>query len=125
MSGEADLRDIRVLVIEDDYYLATDTARALQRAGAEIIGSCSNEQAAWDEIKRATPHSAVVDINLGKGPSFKLARELRRRGVPFVFMTGYDNDAIPLEFENVARLQKPVDPNQIVMLLSTAMGMRV
>ena len=30
MTGEADLSGHRVLVIEDDYYLATDTARALQ-----------------------------------------------------------------------------------------------
>jgi hypothetical protein len=29
MTGEADLSGHRVLVVEDDYYLATDTARAL------------------------------------------------------------------------------------------------
>jgi hypothetical protein len=38
MTNEADLRGHRILVVEDDYYLATDAARALRGAGAEVIG---------------------------------------------------------------------------------------
>lgn len=31
-----------------------------------------------------------------------------RRGVPFIFLTGYDPDIIPPELADVPRLQKPV-----------------
>ncbi|WP_244490516.1 hypothetical protein [Rhizobium sp. Root708] len=55
MTGQADLSGQRVLVVEDDYYLATDTARALKGAGAEVLGPCATEGAARAEIADATP----------------------------------------------------------------------
>ena len=122
MTGEADLRGHRVLVVEDDFYLANDTARALQGVGAEVLGPCSTEEAARDELEEAHPTGAVVDINLGRGPSFALARTLRQQGVAFVFITGYDEAVIPPEFEGVARLQKPVELRQVVGSLAKVLG---
>ena len=118
MTGEADLSGLRVLVIEDDYYLATDAARALQGAGANVLGPCPNEEAARDELANERFDVAVIDINLGAGPSFKLAETLKDRGIPFVFTTGYDPEVIPAEFAGVERLQKPVQLRQIVAAVS-------
>ncbi|WP_283207462.1 HWE histidine kinase domain-containing protein, partial [Methylobacterium oxalidis] len=118
MTGEADLIGLRVLVVEDDYYLATDAARALEGAGAEVLGPCPNEAAARDELEKQRPDAAVVDINLGSGPSFKLAGILKGQGIPFVFTTGYDPEAIPAEFDGVGRLQKPIELRQIVSAVS-------
>lgn len=118
MSGEADLSGHRILVVEDDYYLATDAVRALQGAGAEVIGPCPNEKAALGELARRHPDAAVVDINLGLGPSFKLAGTLRERGIPFVFTTGYDQEIIPEEFGDVERLEKPVQLRHMVGAVS-------
>ncbi len=118
MTGEADLTGHRVLVIEDDYYLATDTARALQGAGADVLGPCPDEDAARDELADGHPDVAVLDINLGSGPSFKLAETLKDRGIPFIFTTGYDPEVIPVEFDGVARLQKPLQLRQIVAAVS-------
>lgn len=114
MTGEADLSGRRVLVVEDDYYLATDTARALQGAGAEVLGPCPTEDAAHDEIEEQCPDAAIIDINLGGGPSFKLAETLKALGIPFMFITGYDLETIPNEFDSVERLQKPVQLRQVV-----------
>lgn len=122
MAGDADLSGHRVLVVEDDYYLATDMARALGGAGAEVLGPCPSEDAALDEMEETAPTAAVVDINLGKGPSFKLARELSARGIPFLFITGYDEAVIPPEFAGVARLQKPVDLGGVVRALTILPG---
>lgn len=118
MTGESDLSGHRVLVVEDDYYLATDTARALQGAGAAILGPCATEADARRELEGQTPTAVVLDINLGSGPSFKLAEFLNDRGIPFVFITGYDQAVIPAEFEGVGRLQKPVQLRQIVAAIS-------
>lgn len=114
MTGEANLSGHRILVVEDDYYLATDTARALQGAGAEVLSPCATEQAARDEIADQRPAGAVVDVNLGQGASFSLARTLKDLGIPFVFVTGYDQQIIPAEFEGVTRLVKPVELRHIV-----------
>ncbi len=114
MTGEPDLTGRRVLVVEDDYYLATDTARALRGAGAEVLGPCATEADARAELEEAHPDAVVVDINLGPGPSFKLAETLKDHGIPFVFTTGYDAEVIPVEFEGVERLEKPLQLRQII-----------
>ena len=118
MSGQPDLSGHRVLVLEDDYYIATDTTRALRGAGAQVIGPCANEDDARDAIAETVPTCAVVDINLGTGPGFAFARELRRDGVPFVFITGYDQEVIPDDFAEVKRLEKPVQFKDIIGALA-------
>lgn len=124
MTGEPDLNGHRILVVEDDYYLATDAAHALRGAGAEITGVCATEEAAGAELKEKQPDAAVVDINLGAGPSFKIAKALQDRSIPFIFVTGYDQEVIPQQFAHVERLEKPVQLSEIVgaisKLLSTA-----
>ncbi|WP_395336291.1 hypothetical protein WBP06_19360 [Novosphingobium sp. BL-8H] len=98
MTGQADLTGQRILVVEDDYYLASDTARALQGAGAEVLGPYATEEAARSEIAITPPTGAVLDISLRGGRSFELAGDFKRDGMPFVFITGYDQDVIPQQF---------------------------
>jgi DNA-binding response OmpR family regulator len=108
----------RVLVVEDDYFLASDAAGALARAGADVLGPCPSEKAAGEALERHLPDAAVLDINLGAGASFRLAGALRRRSIPFLFVTGYDREAIPAEFADVEALIKPVPLGGIVKAVS-------
>jgi len=118
MSGEADLSGCRVLVVEDDFYLATDAARALSVAGAEVLGPCATEADAREELAQARPDAVLLDINLGSGPTFELAEKLKDENIPFVFVTGYDQDVIPSEFAEVQRLEKPVQLRRVVSTLA-------
>ncbi|WP_369059027.1 response regulator [Caulobacter sp. 73W] len=119
MTDAPDLTGRKVLVVEDDYYIAGDTAAALRGAGAEVLGPCPSEDATLDLLESRTPTHAVLDLNLGGGgPKFEIARVLKERGVPFVFMTGYDPGMIPAELEDVPRLQKPVPFRMIVEAVS-------
>lgn len=118
MTGEPDLRGRRVLVVEDEYYIATDMADALQRAGAIILGPCRNEIDALTQLAKHRPDAVVLDINLGQGVSFKLAEHLNDRGIPFVFVTGYDNGTIPEKFQSFERLTKPLELCHILRAIS-------
>ena len=124
MNGHNELAGQRVLVVEDDYYLAADTARALAGAGAQVLGPCATEDAARAQVAAAPPSCAVLDINLQGGRSFGLAGDFKRAGVPFVFITGYDQDVIPPEFADVVRLHKPVEFRQMVAALAGLPGAR-
>jgi len=111
----------RVLVVEDDYYLATDAQIALTKAGATVLGPSSRADESLSLIAGDRPDCAVLDINLGSGPSFALAEALRERSVPFLFLTGYDASVIPPAFANVERLEKPVN---VARLVSSVAGLR-
>lgn len=104
----------RILIVEDNFYLASDAARALREAGAEIIGPIPRTGMALDVLTRDGIQAAVVDINLGDGPSFELADALKQHRVPFVFVTGYDQIVIPERLSNIVILQKPADMKAVV-----------
>lgn len=119
MTGAPDLSGKTVLVVEDDYYVASDTASALRSAGAIVLGPCGTEEDALEILQDKTPMAVVLDLNLGGGgPKFEIARRLIGRGIPFLFLTGYDPDVIPDELANVQRLQKPIALRDVVEAVS-------
>lgn len=120
MGHRTSLSGQRVLVVEDDYYLATDTARALKLAGAEVAGPFPSEAAARGEIARTT--CAVLDIKIHGGRAFDLARELNRKQAPFVFVTGYEAEIIPHDLAGAPRLLKPVRFEKIIDVLARTLG---
>lgn len=122
MAGEADLSGHCILVVEDDYFAAHDTAWAVIDAGAQVLGPFPTEGAASAALKRRRPSAAVVDIDLGAGASFTIAEALLAGDVPFVFVTGYDRKVIPDDYARVPRLQKPVDLEQVVEALAGVIG---
>jgi len=69
------------------------------------------------------PTAAVIDFNLGRGLSFDLARTLRTRGIPLVFITGYDGHLIPADFEGIELVQKPFELKRVVSAVA-ALGSR-
>lgn len=62
------------------------------------------------------PDCALVDLNLGLGMCFEVARELSRRAIPVAFVTGYDHTAIPDKFVATPRMEKPVAAQQAGMI---------
>ena len=63
-----------------------------------------------------------MDVNLGQGPSFGAARTLLSRGVPVIFVTGYDGDVIPDDLAHFPRVQKPASNSKIVEVVGWTCG---
>jgi DNA-binding response OmpR family regulator len=114
MAERSALSGRTILVVEDNYMLAQDNSEALTRAGAKVLGPFSSEEEAALCAQQEATDCAVLDINLGEGPSFMLADELRDHGVPFLFVTGYDAEAIPPKYSDVPRLEKPFAENRMI-----------
>jgi DNA-binding NtrC family response regulator len=112
------LAGLTILVVEDDYYQAVDTKEAFERAGATIAGPFSNAAAALGAVERIPPDCAVIDINLGDGPRFDLARDLKKRGIPTVFVSGYQATVLPSDLRDLAFLVKPVEAASLVKAVS-------
>lgn len=104
----------RVLIVEDQYFIADDIRRMLGDAGAIVIGPAANEKDALSKLDSGEPDFALLDINLGDGPIYSIASELRRRGTPFAFVTGYSLFNIPEEFRAAPYIQKPFHSDEIL-----------
>jgi CheY-like chemotaxis protein len=119
MHSDATLRGRRLLVVEDDYMVATDVAQGLADHGAEIVGPAGSvEEALALVAAESRLDGAVLDINLRNDKVYPVAEALRARNVPFVFTTGYDAWLVPEAFAEVRRLDKPVDIRALVESIS-------
>ena len=114
MSGQKRLAGMNILLLEDDYYLATDAQQGLEDAGATVVGPFREADEATSHATADELDCAVLDINLGDGPCFGTARALRDRNIPFLFITGYDQSVIPAEFSSVRWLEKPVREARLI-----------
>jgi two-component SAPR family response regulator len=120
MTGDqpADIPRRRVLIAEDEYFVALDIAVTLKRRGVEVIGPASTVEHALTLIETASHlDAAVIDINLQGQLAFPIADVLERRGVPFIFTTGYDKSSLPEQYRTVPCCQKPVSVTTIAELL--------
>jgi CheY-like chemotaxis protein len=100
----------RVLVIEDEYFLADDIARVLRELGASVIGPVGELGEAASLIDGdKTIDAAIVDVNLRSDMVYPVVRTLRARKVPLLFTTGYDRKSIEPEFQDVPLWEKPLD----------------
>lgn len=117
-TSEHGLSGRRVLVVEDEYFIADDIARALRRLGAEVVGPAPNREEALALLYSGERIDlAVLDINLHGKMVHPVADVLQERGVPFVFATGYDQSVLPERHQNTPRWEKPFDPNALVRTL--------
>ena len=104
----------RILILEDDFYLAREEHSLLEQAGAAVVGPFGTAFRIEKLSDLGNLDGAAMDINLGRGPSFDVAQALKQRGVPFVFVTGYDAAIIPTELDDVERVEKPIRPRRFL-----------
>jgi CheY-like chemotaxis protein len=62
--------------------------------------------------------AAILDVNLAGTDVFPVADALRRRGVPFLFASGYGERGLPGAFADSPILQKPYDPVRLEAMLA-------
>lgn len=117
MSGQRRPDPLRVLVVEDEYFIADDLSRALTRHGVEVVGPVPTVREARALAASHALDLAVLDINLRGELVYPLVAELTRRGVAVVFATGYDAAAIPADYEAIPAWSKPFDYNALAGML--------
>jgi DNA-binding response OmpR family regulator len=107
----------RILVVEDEYYIADDIVRALRSRGAEVVGPVATLRQAERILGEGGLDCAVLDINLRGEMGYPVADRLTALGVPFLFATGYSSEAIPERFSGITTLRKPVDADTLARLI--------
>ena len=112
------LRGLAVLIAEDEYLLASDIARELERQGARTVGPFATTDRAMAAVTGTfTPDAAILDVNLRGTVVYPLADLLIELGTPFVFMTGYAGEVLPSRMSGVPCCHKPLRARTAVDLL--------
>jgi DNA-binding response OmpR family regulator len=114
----ADSLQKRVLVVEDDPFIAMDLQDSLVEAGYEVLGPVSTVIDALSLVKTEHINGAVLDVNLGSEYSSPVAGVLFEHNIPFVSTTGYDLRNLPAEFQHGDAMQKPYMTKDLINLLA-------
>jgi CheY-like chemotaxis protein len=86
MSG---LAGKRILVVEDEFFIAEMTREMLADWDAVCIGPAYTLAEAMELVETRALDAAVLDMNLRGDPVDTIADALAVKGVPFVYVTGY------------------------------------
>lgn len=107
----------RVLIVEDEYFIASDLRRALHAAGATVLGPVGDLGSALRMVESEALDIGLLDVNLGGEASYPVAEALTELGVPLLFLTGYDGWSMPERFRAAPRMAKPFAADALVAMV--------
>lgn len=109
-----------VLVVEDDMLMTMLAEDILVEAGYRVLKVARVRgalQLAQDHHTRLD--AALLDITLVDGEVYPVASQLRKRGVPFLFVTGRNVSELPPDFADCPILHKPYTSQALVHAMTT------
>jgi CheY-like chemotaxis protein len=118
MTSTPTLASKRVLIVEDELLVAMLIEDVLIEQGCEVLGPYSNVPDGLEAARRETFDIAVLDVNLRGEKVFPIAEVLTERGIPFVLLSGYGQDAVPPGRPKWRVCGKPFAPEQLMAALT-------
>lgn len=116
----------RILVVEDDIFIAQDICEMLEQMGYTVAGLAYNADSAFTQLAEKTLDFVLLDINLGEGKDgIEVAEKVKSvYQLPFMFLTSYANKSI-LERAKRTRpagyLVKPFDEKDLYSSIEVAL----
>ncbi|KAF0675108.1 response regulator [Profundibacterium mesophilum] len=116
---------MRVLIVEDEVFIALDLESHLEMMGHEVLGIAANKNTCLAQAEASRPDLALVDLHLA-GPSsgIEAAAELRRdHGIACILVSGSLHELSPGDIERIeplAMLAKPFSMTALTDALETA-----
>lgn len=107
----------RVLVVEDEMMVLINIEDALADFGCTSVAVAATVDQALALIRTQDFDVAVIDVNLDGQTSYPIADALAKRGVPFVFSTGYRDPGLGGDHSDRPVLQKPYRDAQLAEVL--------
>ena len=121
-SADEDLSQVELLLVEDQMLIAADVESILAEYGLTKVTTTPSVTEALRRLEHFTPNIAILDVNLGSGTSVPVAQELLRRGIPFVFATGYSDRATIPDHIDVPVLRKPYEASALIRAITRILG---
>ena len=114
----ADLDGMRVMVVEDMLLIAEVITDLLADCGCDVVGPASRVSKGVALAREQRLDGALLDVNLAGEYSFPIATVLAARDIPFIFLTGYGEAAVPAEHRAAPTLSKPFNNDELIRLMA-------
>lgn len=112
-----------LLLVEDSLIIALDAEDVAERLGAERVLTAATVPAGLEAIEAGAPTVAMLDINLGDRSSYPIADRLAELNVPFLFASGYGEQAdLPERHLGRPVLQKPYTLENVARAIADLLG---
>jgi DNA-binding response OmpR family regulator len=112
--GESPCQGLSLLVVEDEGVTAFLLEGVLAAMGHRILGAVGSADEAVRLARQRRPDLALVDVQLRRGRNgIELARELKRDGVPVLFLTAHPDLARQQTELALGWIEKPYSPTMV------------
>lgn len=114
---------VQVLIAEDVGAISIALEDAVADAGYTVAGPFASCARAMEWLNTHQPDLALLDPMLNDGVCIDLARALRRRGVPFLFLSAnHPGEGMPADLQDMPWLEKPVTYDRLLDGLTSLIG---
>lgn len=107
---------MRILILEDDPFIALDLQAIVENAGHEVVGVFASLAEARAHLADAFDF-ALLDIDVVDGKSFEIASSLLERHIPFAFVSASQRSDLPVHLRGASFIPKPYQEETIVRSL--------
>jgi CheY-like chemotaxis protein len=111
----------RILIVEDELLVALLIEDLLDELGCSTLGPCGSVAKALDAARSEAFDLAVLDVNLAGEKVYPVVEVLAERGIPFLFLSGYGDEAIPPGHREWKVCAKPFRGADLATMMSAAL----
>ena len=120
------MKNLKILIVEDDLTMAESIQETLELAGHEIIGQARNSREALKVVKHQVPDLALVDITLEgtADTGIMIAKQMIAISpMPVIYLTAHDEPSIVAQAQETrpaAYLLKPFRHKELAIQIELA-----
>jgi len=108
----------RILVVEDEFLIRMLLEDMLVDLGYDLVGVAGRVDEALELAKTKDFDLAILDVNLDGRDVYPVADLITKRGLPFMFVTGYGGRGLPDAYRGRPTLQKPFQLDELKRMLA-------
>lgn len=111
------------MIVEDQALIGMSLEASLEESGFDVAGPFMDNAQTLQWLKHNNPDLALLDVMIKDGTCVQIARELKRRGVPFAIYSGLPLKAdCPPELRGAPWMEKPASREMLAQTLAELMS---
>lgn len=109
----------RIMIVDDEALVLLDLVLTVESLGFDVFCDSTSIAEAMKYLGDDKPDAALLDIDVGGTPVWPLARALKLRGVPTVFVSAnHAHQELKSEFAHCPAIDKPASTGDITQALN-------